>query len=268
MKKEIQYKNSPLVYFQFGKGLPVILLHGFGETNAVWKNQAGPLSKICKLIVPDLPGSGQSPLMELHSKKLSMNMLADAVYAIIQNEKIDKCVMLGHSMGGYITLAFAEKYPELLKAYGLVHSTAFPDSKEKKQIRLKGIDVIEKYGSYAFLKTAQPGLFSAGFKKKHTEVVNDLIEEGRSATKKSLQQYYYAMMNRPDRTSVLRDNNLPVLFVLGTEDNAAPLSDVLQQVHLPEIAYIHILENTGHMSMLEKPLKLKRILKDFIHEME
>lgn len=268
MEKEIQYKKSKLVYHQYGKGVPVILLHGFGETNAVWKNQVKVLSKICNLIVLDLPGSGKSPLMELQSRKLTIVNLADAVYAIIKKENFDKCIMLGHSMGGYITLAFAEKYPGRLKAFGLVHSTAFADSKEKKQIRLKGIDVIEKYGSYAFLKTTQPGLFSAGFKKKHPEIVNDLIEEGRSSAKKSLQQYYYAMMNRPARTSVLKDNKLPVLFVMGTEDNAAPLNDVLQQVHLPVKTYIHILKNTGHMGMLEKPLQLNRILKDFIHEMD
>jgi pimeloyl-ACP methyl ester carboxylesterase len=190
------------------------------------------------------------------------------VDAILKNENIDGCVMLGHSMGGYITLAYAEKYPARLKAFGLVHSTAFADSKEKKQSRLKGIGVIENYGSYAFLKTTQPGLFSADFRKKQPGVVNDLIRDGKGFSKKSLQQYYFAMMNRPDRSSVLKNNKLPVLFVMGTEDNAAPINDVLQQVHLPEIAYIHILENSGHMGMLEKPMRLNRILKDFIHEME
>jgi pimeloyl-ACP methyl ester carboxylesterase len=166
-------------------------------------------------------------------------------------------------MGGYITLAFAEKYPEKIKAFGLINSTAFADSEEKKQNRLKGIELIEKYGSHAFLKTTIPSLFSEAFRKEHAEVVNELVEEGKQFSKQSLQQYYYAMMQRPDTTSVIKKSKKPVLFVMGTEDVAAPLNDVLKQVHLAEIAYIHIIENIGHMSMLEAPDSLNSILKDF-----
>ena len=79
------------------------------------------------------------------------------------------------------------------------------------------------------------------------------MKQEKLLIKQALQQYYYAMMQRPDRTHVLKNNKVPVLFVIGTEDIAAPLNDVLKQVHLPEIAYIYIIENIGHMSMLEAP---------------
>jgi pimeloyl-ACP methyl ester carboxylesterase len=240
-------------------------LHGFAETSSIWQKQINFLSSFCRVIIPDLPGSGKSALPELSAEKLSIDDLAEAVHSILQKENIEQCIMLGHSMGGYITLAFADKFLNKLRGFGFVHSTAFADSEEKKQNRLKGIKMIEQYGSYAFLKTSLPGLFSSEFKKEKPGVVSKLIDEGKNFTKKSLQQYYYAMMQRPDRTDVLRNNKLPVLFVLGTEDTAAPLHDILKQVYLPETAYIHIISNSGHMSMLEEPLKLNRILKEFVH---
>jgi pimeloyl-ACP methyl ester carboxylesterase len=265
MEKKVEYRNAALTYYDQGKGLPVFLLHGFAETSSVWKNQINQLNKFCRVIVPDLSGSGRSELFKLDSEYLRIDELADAVHSILKKENIGQCIMLGHSMGGYVTLAFAEKFPNKLKAFGFVHSTAFADGEEKKQNRLKGIGMIEEYGSYAFLKTSLPGLFSSAFKKKKPAVVSKLINEGKNFEAKNLQQYYYAMMHRPDRTDVLRNNKLPVLFVMGTEDNAAPLNDVLKQTHLPETAYIHIIRNSGHMSMLEEPLKLNRILKEFVH---
>jgi pimeloyl-ACP methyl ester carboxylesterase len=161
--------------------------------------------------------------------------------------------MLGHSMGGYITLAFAEKYPGKLKAFGLINSTAFADSEEKKQTRQRAIDTIGQYGAFSFLKTTIPSLFGGQFKQEHPEKVEALTADDRSFTKEALQQYYRAMMNRPDRRSLLEDNPLPVLFITATEDAPAPMNDILLQAGLPDKSYIHILKNVGHMSMWEAP---------------
>jgi pimeloyl-ACP methyl ester carboxylesterase len=268
MKKVIEHNKLTLSYHVYGNGVPVILIHGFAETHSIWKNQIEYLGNYCKLIIPDLPGSGESLLANTCAKKLTIEELAESVFSIINNENIEQCIMLGHSMGGYVTLAFAEKYPEKLKAFGFVQSTAFADNEEKKQVRNKAINVMEAYGGYTFLKTATPGLFADEFKAAHKYVVDELVEAGKSFETKNLQQYYYAMMQRPERTSVLKNNKLPVLFVIGEEDIAAPLQDVLKQVYLPDIAYIYILEKTGHMSMLEAPEKLNTILENFVNEVE
>lgn len=266
MIKAITYKNTALSYYVSGKGFPVVLLHGFAETYAIWKNQSGFLKNYYKLIVPDLPGSGASGLFETGKNNLSIDELADSIHSIIINENIEHCIMLGHSMGGYVTLSYAEKYAHTLKAFGLIHSTAYADNEEKKQIRKRGIEMIEAYGSYAFLKTTTPNLFTTGFKETHAEIVKELIEEGRLFKKENLQQYYHAMMKRADKTEVLKKAGLPVLFVAGTEDTAAPLNHILEQVHAPEIAYIHIMNNMAHQSLLETPVELNRILKNFIDE--
>lgn len=268
MRKVIQYKNTALVYNIYGEGETIVLLHGFAETSAIWNNQVNFLSEYYRVIIPDLPGSGASVLFDTSGNKLDIGQLADSVYAIVEHENIDKLIMLGHSMGGYVMLAFAERYPVKLKAFGLINSTAFADSNEKKQNRLRGIEMMENYGGAAFIKTTTPNLFSDGFKLNHPAIVNELVEAGKQFSTGSLQQYYYAMMNRADKIQLLKNTKLPVLFVMGTEDVAAPLNDVLKQATLPGIAYIHIINNTGHMSMLERPAELNRILKNFVHDAE
>lgn len=250
----------------------MVLLHGFGEDSRIWDKQVAFLQDHCQLIVPDIPGSGNSALLQLaklpssaQRAYVSIDDYADTVYAILEAENIDRCLMLGHSMGGYITLAFAERYPERLAGFGLVHSTAFADSEEKKQMRAKAIETIGRYGAEPFLKNTIPNLFGRSFKEKHPERINQLIHAAGGFTTEALQQYYQAMIQRPDRCQVLKSNRLPVLFVMGTEDMAAPMDDVLKQVSLPGISYIHVLPGCGHMGMWEAPDTLNQLLRAFIH---
>jgi pimeloyl-ACP methyl ester carboxylesterase len=261
--KQFDFNDSVIAYNDDGKGSVIVLLHGFAEDSTLWKYQVAALTDHYRVIVPDLPGSGTSTTNDQAAD--TIGFYAECLYGLLQHEGIDACVMLGHSMGGYITLAFAEKYKSLLKGFGFIHSTAFADSEEKKQNRKRGIGIIEAYGAAAFIKTTTPNLFASNFKAMHADQIEALIDNGKTFTTKALQNYYIAMMNRPDRTHVL-NNKLPVLFVIGTEDAAAPLTDLLQQVHLPEIAYIHILKNVGHMGMWEDSNKVNKYVRDYLHE--
>lgn len=269
MQKSFYHKNVEIVYQTEGEGTPVIMLHGFGEDATIWTEQVAFLKQHCRLITPDLPGSGLSTFENEEARNAdTIGYYAEIIYGLIQYENIDSYIMLGHSMGGYITLSLAEKYPGKLKGFGLIHSTAFADSEEKKQNRLKGIAMMEEYGGYAFLKNTIPNLFAPTFKVAHPEKVAELIEKGRSFSINVLQQYYKAMMNRPDRTQVLKNSKVPVLFVIGTEDVAAPLQDVLKQTHLPKISFIQILEDTGHMGMWEDAKKTNNAILEFIKGIE
>ncbi|MGI8950491.1 MAG: alpha/beta fold hydrolase [Chitinophagaceae bacterium] len=271
MEKYFEYQSVKIFYRIIGKGKPVVLLHGLPVDGNIWNNQIEFLKNNCRLIVPDLPGSGKSEIVNQSinqpvNQLSTIEFFADCIYALLQHENINECIMIGHSMGGYITLAFTEKHKQILNGFGLVHSTAFADNEERKENRKRAIEFVEKYGASAFLKTMIPNLFSSSFKKNHSEKMNAFIEEKKNYSSKSFIQYYVAMMNRPDRTDVLKNCKKPVLFVMGTEDTAASLNDVLQQTQLPEIAYIHILENVAHMSMWEAPDKLNNFLLQFINE--
>ena len=264
------------MYRLYGKGKPVVLIHGFGETGDVWEKQVALLEKDFQLIIPDLPGSGESEMVD----DMSMEGLAEVIKKILEaisesvsseappSEGFGQVILIGHSMGGYITLAFAEKYSNYLSAFGLFHSTAFADNDEKKETRKKGIEFVQKHGAFEFLKTSIPNLFSPVTKEKRPELIDGFINSLRNFSSEAVIQYYRAMMQRPDRTHLLKTTPLPVLFVLGKYDNAVPFNDGLKLAHMPEKAYIHILYNSGHMGMLEEDEKSKNILHKFLSETE
>lgn len=260
LQKQLLYKNGSVAYYTAGKGLPVLLLHGFAEDGSIWDEAAAHLATQYLVIVPDIPGSGRSAMIT--GSNVGVEEYVDAIKAILDYEHIGQAVMIGHSMGGYITLAFAEKYPEMLKAFGLFHSSAYADDAAKKEKRQKAIYFIEANGVEAFLKTSIPGLFANEEKSK--EAIADLLAKGSLFTPEALIQYYMAMMQRPDRTAVLKTFEGKILFVMGKHDTAVPIKDALEQCHMPSVAYIHVLHNSGHMGMIEEKSKSFGILEDFL----
>ena len=265
MQHTFTYRNSKISYSDEGNGRIVLLLHGFGEDASIWNLQSEFLSKKYRVIVPDLPGSGASEMLQ--QQDVSIDDYAICINNLVENitkKSQQKITLFGHSMGGYIALAFAKLFPEKLIAFGLIHSTAFADSEEKKQVRLRGIEMMKEYGSYAFLKNTIPNLFANSFKQHHPQQIEALIEKTETFTVAALQQYYVAMMNRTDATDILKNATVPILFIMGTEDVAAPLNDVLQQCHLPTQSHICILENVGHMGMLEATDEINNAIEKFI----
>ena len=279
MNKHLLYEGRKIHYNTYGIGKPVFLIHGFGEDSAVWNNQVDFLKPKFKLIVPDLPGSGSSEMID----DMSMEGMAEVIHFIMHEETQNKNIkisessevppsggfrgaVIGHSMGGYITLALAEKYWNHIDAFGLIHSTAFADSEEKKAVRRKGIEFILKNGAFEFLKTATPNLFSEEFKDKEPVFLGEYISTLDNFSPDALVKYYKAMMQRPDRTAILKNTNVPVLFIMGKYDNAIPVNDGLKQCHLPGKTYFHILKHSGHMGMLEESAATNCVLEKFLLE--
>jgi pimeloyl-ACP methyl ester carboxylesterase len=259
--KKLSYLNKDFYYSDYGSGGPVVLIHGFAEDAEIWKHQIDFLQKKFRLLVPDLPGSGASPYNE---RLRGMEDLAEIIRIILDKEQIDQTVLIGHSMGGYIALAFASKYGNRLLGLGLFHSTAYPDSEEKKTLRRKSIDFIKEHGEEEFIKSNLPNSFSADFKASHSDSVRELVRKYSTLTPESLISYSQGMMMRPDRRSVLKELKKPIMFIIGEEDIILPLQDSLEQTHIPDLAFIHVLKNTGHMGMIEHPDLTSNWLADFI----
>lgn len=273
MQKEIIYQQKKIQYQVLGNGNPVLLIHGFGEDSSIWRNQLNFFKEKYKLIIPDLPGSGQSEMID----DMSIEGMAEAMNAILIAEvsAIPESFesppmggwgasLLGHSMGGYIALAFAEKYPEKIKSFGLIHSTAFADSEEKITTRKKGIEFVKNHGAREFLETTIPNLFSKETQEKKPELITEQIDLSNYFHDEAIIKYYHAMIDRPDRTDTLKKASYPVLFIAGEYDIAVPLTDILKQCHLPDISYFHILPETAHMGMLEEPESFNHILERFL----
>jgi len=243
------YQQQPIFFRSSGNGKPVVLLHGFGEDSRVFDALLPHLPDGYQYFLPDLPGSGASPFQPTISN--SIDVMATAVLALMQAQQLSSFTILGHSMGGYIALAMMEQQPAVINGMGLIHSTAFADSEEKKMNRRKAMTFMQENGAKAFLKTAIPGLFAQAFVDTNAAVVDTLIQQGNDFSAAALVAYYEAMIARPDRTEILRQSQVPVLFLIGDEDKAVPMQDVLQQVYLPEQSMVHIMRGIGHMGMLE-----------------
>jgi len=262
-KKEFNYEGKKISYRTTGSGPMVVLLHGFGEEGSVWRNQYN-LFLDNQLVIPDLPGSGESDMID----DMSMEGLAVAMMEMINTigREDERIILIGHSMGGYVTLAFAEKYPERLKAFGLFHSTAFADSEEKKETRRKGISFVEQHGAFSFLKTSVSNLFAPANREQNEALIEEQFDTVRNFSGTALVHYYEAMMQRPDRTAVLQKTTQPVLFVMGKYDAAVPLEDGLKLCYLPQLSYIHLLENSGHMGMLEEAAHTNQLFVQFVKD--
>lgn len=250
-----------LFYRKVGSGPAVVLLHGFPEDGSLWDNIYPVLAANFRVIIPDIPGSGQSSLSQ---EDTTIEALAEAVHSILDREQISSVVLVGHSMGGYVALAFAEKYPEYVQGLSLVHSSAAADMEDKKEVRRKAIALIRKGGREPFIKSMIPNLFAPDFQENHPEAIQRQIERGMKLSADSIISFYNAMIKRPDRTNLLKESSFPVQFVIGRQDSVMPLAAALEQSRLAVVNYVSLYNNCGHMSMLEQPELLSSDLKDFI----
>lgn len=240
----------PMQYKVSGKGKAVVLLHGFIEEGSMWNDMVRSLSKKYKVLVPDLPGFGKSVLED--PDKLSMEWYAAQVHDMLQKEKVKKCVMLGHSMGGYITLSFAEKHADMLSGFGLINSQCYADSEEKKANRKKSIAFIQKHGAKPFVKELYYNLFNEKFARQNKALINGMIAKAELYTVEALCAATAAMMNRKDKSDVLKKAKVPVLLIGGKDDPAAPLDLQLKQAPLANATDLHIYGECKHMCIFEK----------------
>ena len=261
--RSFEYDNFQIGYTKTGAGPAVILLHGFGEDQHIFNSTVNVLEKKYTVYTPDLLGTGMTPINTFPSN-FSIEYLADSIATFMEYEKIENCVLLGHSMGGYVTVAFAKKYPQYLKGFGLLHSTALPDTPLKIENRTRGISFIQKFGAASFLETTAPNLFGTFTQKNHPKIVTDFIKALPHFSNEALIAYYHAMIARPNQTRVLETTNLPVLFILGDQDIAVALEDTLPQTKMTNTAYLYVLENCGHMGMLEHPIIFNNAVLDFL----
>ena len=259
-RKQYSFQNKQLSYQTIGSGPILMLVHGFAEDGNIWKNQFKAFPGF-QLVIPDLPGSGESEMID----DMSMEGMAEALkYLLDQELKRDSLILIGHSMGGYITLAFVDKYPAVVKGFGLFHSSAFADNEEKIATRKKGIEFIMKNGAIEFLNTSIPNLYAPKTKEERTELIEQHKRASERFKKAALIAYYESMIKRPDRTSILKHTNVPVLFILGRHDTAIPLQDGLKQSHMPKQAFVYLLENSGHMGMIEEVEKANFLLNEYL----
>jgi pimeloyl-ACP methyl ester carboxylesterase len=265
MRKKILSPSSRFAgttYWVTGQGKPLLFIHGLAADHTSWKNQIEYFASRYQLILPDLPGSGES---SYDGEPLQIDDMADAMLEIIQEEGLNQVLLFGHSMGGYIGLSITRRYPDKVKALGLVHSTSFADSEEKKQIRRKSIDLIRQYhnGKQSYIETMINSLYTDTFKQTQPQCIQDQLTVANKISSDNLVNYLHALMTRPSTETVLKVGSLPIFFLIGKKDQAIPYSDSLKQCGWPLRSNVHILEDCGHMGMIEEPKRVNEAIEKF-----
>jgi pimeloyl-ACP methyl ester carboxylesterase len=240
-----------------GDGIPLVFLHGFCETQAIWDSFIPPFTAHNRVVTVDIPGFGESQIYPGH---VSIARSAEEVLTALKTRGISQAIVVGHSMGGYLSLEMAAQYPGFCKGLVLFHSTAYADSIEKKHSRNKTVEFVKKFGAQRFVETFVPHLFY----KAPEEIIKSVVEIASSTTRASLISYTEAMRDRPDHTDTLKKAGVPVLFIAGEHDTAVPAAAAKEQAHIPSQAELHILEGVGHMGMFEAREKCQKILNKFL----
>ncbi len=247
MERYLHTKRGEMYYRAIGSGQCVVLLHGFCEYSHIWDPILMQLSDELQLLIPDLPGFGRSPARA----QITMNDFASDILDMMDAEAVDKAVVIGHSLGGYIAIAMAAMAPERLSGLGLVHSHVYADTPTTKTTRGKAIRIIEEKGAELYIRQFIPGLFSA--KTDRMIVRADIASlEGQSA--EGLIAGHTAMLQRQDHSEVLRNMPVPVLIIAGADDMIMPVDTIAGQAALPSVCMVKVLQSSGHMGMLEEPM--------------
>ena len=253
---------ASIFYTDTGEGFPVVFLHGFCETSDIWSGIQSQLSKTFRVITIDLPGFGGSPLLNY---TFSLEDVAKEIKTFVDSINLTKYVMIGHSMGGYITLAFSKLYSDQLSGIGLFHSSVFEDEKENKENRTKLIEFIKANGVRTFVKTFIPSLFYKENVNTLSDVIRNLKKSAEKTQPESVIRYASAMRDRPGSEEFLNKFKKPVMFIVGEEDPRVPLTKSFEQIIMPENSHVLRLAETGHMGMFEKPDETTNFIEGFLH---
>ncbi|MFN8349090.1 MAG: alpha/beta hydrolase [Spirosomataceae bacterium] len=233
----------------------LVLIHGHGLDAAIWNQLKTLLANDYRVLTPDISAE---------TRYQSIEEYADGMHDWLRKEGIDRCVMIGHSMGGYLTLAFAEKYPAMLEGFGLFHSTSYADDEAKREQRKKTLAFMEAHGAAAFVKQAGPTMYGERFTEEHPEVIKNHVETYSRLPTEAVIAGFKAIMHRPDRTHVLENAEVPVLFIFGQEDKFIPFEKNIGLSELPKNAYTLVLKDSGHMGMLEEGEATTRAVQEFM----
>jgi pimeloyl-ACP methyl ester carboxylesterase len=256
------YRGRRIHYTDSGDGAVIVLLHGYLESSEVWNGFSGKLALSFRVISVDLPGCG---LSDVFGEAHSMEFMAMAIKELFDHLGIIKVFLTGHSLGGYVALAFLELFPDLLSGYCLFHSQPFADTPAAIEKRKREIEIV-KMGKKNLM---YPDNVMKMFASSNLEKFSDALQRSKNIASRIPGEGIIAVLNgmmiRPSRLTFMEEGKVPCLWILGSMDNYIPYDLIQKQVNLPDNAKIVILANSGHMGFVEEEELSVKIVLDFVN---
>lgn len=261
----LNYKNTKINYEVYGKreNPAVLLLHGYLESLKIWEHFVPLLSDQYFVVAMDIPGHGKSGIFSIVHR---MDDLAEAAFHVLQNIGVTRAHVIGHSMGGYVALAFRESHYSVMRSCVLFHSTCLSDTPEKRMNRTREIELVREGKKDLIVKVNIPRAFAddnledlSGKVKWAQEIAMENADEG-------IISLLNGMKERPDRSALLKDDIIPYLLIAGKKDNYIPFEAARCIPNLGSNISFSVLENSGHMGFVEEPDRSAQILKEFFRK--
>lgn len=258
--KIIESEEGDITYLQAGDGPCIIFLHGYMETKEVWIDFASRFVERYRVIIIDLPGHGES---SLKSSINSMENMALVIYQIIIHNNIKKAIFIGHSMGGFVLLAFLEKYPSLVKAIVMLNSITMNDNEKKLEERKKEIYLLNKGKKDLLINYAIPNSYFPPNRDYFSNQISNSIARARQISKENIIAHIKGIMSRPDRTDILISSKVPYIILHGNNDSLFDSMVIINEKLIHKSNFRKI-ENCSHMSFIEQADDVFDVVIDFM----
>jgi pimeloyl-ACP methyl ester carboxylesterase len=258
--KQIFFGDSKITYNINGNGNTIVLVHGFLEDKSIWNNYVNTLKDLYCVISVDLPGFGDSQVIDETHR---MGLMAEVVNHILCCENITRCYIVGHSMGGYVALSFAEFFEEKLVGVVMFHSHAAADDKKTKIIRERTIEIVNN-NHKDYISNFIPSLFSEKNIQKFNYEIVQLTNISLKTSEEGITAALRGMIVRKDYQYLLKTLSIPLMFIIGKDDTKIPLEKLMQQISLPKLCEAIIIDKVGHMGFIEEEQLILNALISFL----
>jgi pimeloyl-ACP methyl ester carboxylesterase len=258
------YRQRRICYTDSGKGAVVVLLHGYLESSEVWNGFYEKLASEFRVISVDLPGHG---LSDIYDEVHSMEFMATVIKELLESLNIKKGFITGHSLGGYVALAFVELFPEYLSGYCLFHSHPLPDSPEAIEKRIREIVIVRAGKKHLMYPDNVERMFAPSNLEKYSEALRRSKEIASRLPGDGIIAVLSGMMQRPSRLGVMEEGKVPCLWILGSMDSYIPCDLIQSKVKLPQNATVVVLEDSGHLGFIEEEDNSVDVITKFVKKL-
>jgi len=252
------FRSAKIAYSVKGKGRTILLIHGFLGAKEIWLDLESRLAKNFKVVSIDLPGHGQSDCIGyVHN----MELLAECCKSLLNHLSIRKAIVVGHSLGGYVSLAFGEKFPDSVLGLMLVNSTAKGDSDNRIKSRNQLIRMVKK-DRLKLLGSLVPSFFNIKGRKT-TWQIKRYLKMAQNCSEQSIIAAAEGMKNRKEREIVLKFAPYPYHYIIGARDSILDSSQLIKETKIGSNGSYSLLEDVSHMSLVERKEEVFRAIKSF-----